>query len=347
MTFRKSIVTALLFLVVISGAYSAYWFYARTIVAESIDRWTGLRRAEGYEIAFDPPEFAGYPMRIRVILGQPRIQRGEFSWRAEQLRLESRPWNFREIRADLEGKQWLSLSGKSQPITLDAGEAVVVARFSSSGRPVDADLLFRDLELSDPKGKIQARIAEVWLEATAPEIPQPAHTDKSLTISLSTTEISLTEDVAPSLGQQISKLRADLNVKGALPRRVSNAALETWRRSGGTVDVDWFHVVWGKVDLRAKGTVALDAQSRPLGAFSSDIRGHNHILDALVERKVIERKTVTFAKIGLSLLAKSPPEGGVPVLTLPVTAQDGHLYAGPVKILDLAPIRLPAPVPPR
>ncbi len=346
MTYRKAIVMPLL-LVIAATAYTGYWFYARATAAEMINDWVTQRRDEGYDIAFDAIEFGGFPLLIHADLNQPRLRRGEFSWQGERLSIEFRPWNFRRIRADFKGKQLISLTGGRPPIALASKEAAIVARLSSNGRLADADLLLRDLELSNSDGKLEARVAEIWVQAKVPETTPAKHTDKNLSLSASAAEIVLSELVADSLGREISKFRADIQLKGPLPRGAIKDALDVWRRNGGTLDIDWFHMVWGPADLRAKGTAALDAQSRPLGAFTADVRGYNHVLEALVARSVLERKTVTLAKIGLSLLAKSPPEGGEPVLTIPVTAQDGHLYAGPVKILDLAPIRLPAPAPPR
>ncbi len=347
MPFRKSIVIALLLPIVASVAYSGYWVYARDTAIDIIDRWAEQRRAEGYKVAYDPPELTGYPFLIRARLNQPRLTRGPRSWHGEGLRIEFRPWNFRRIRFDFIGRQWLTPDAANPTMLLVPGEAAIVASLSDSGRLIGANLLVRDLHYSEPEDRTRARIAEIWLEATAPETTPVKHSDNNLAVTLSAANIVLTDSVAETLGRQISKLRADLQLKGPLPGGTAKRAIEAWRDSGGTLDVDWFHIVWGQFDLRTKGTLALDAQVRPIGAFSTDIRGHNTALDALVARKILEQKTVALAKIGLSLLAKSPPEGGPSVLTIPVTAQDGHLYAGPIKILDLDPIRLPALVPPR
>lgn len=329
-------------LIALAAAYTGYWFYARTIALQVIENWTEHRRAEGYTVAYDGPETSGFPLLVRAVLENPHLQRDAMAWRGERLRIELQPWNFRRIRIDLEGKQWITSKAGAARMTLAPAEAAVVATLSDSGRLADAALLVRDLTLSDPDGTSLLQAAEVWLEATAPAVPATSHEDASMALSLSAADILLPEKVDGPLGRTMSKLRADLQVRGNVPGGALAEALEAWRRSGGTVDVDWLQVNWGEFDLRAKGTIALDAEARPLGAFSTDIRGYNHALDALVAHAVLEPGAATMAKIGLALLTKSPPEGGPPVLTLPVTAQDGHLYAGPVKLLDLDPIRLPA-----
>jgi len=336
---RKSIIA--ITLIAILGAYIGYWFYARNVAVQVIDNWAEQRRAEGYTVKYAAPEIGGFPLLISAQLDTPDLRRDAFAWRGDRMTIEFRPWNFRKIRIDLEGEQSLTLKNIADRITLAPEEAAIVATLSESGRLADATLLVRDLQASDPAGASLLQATEIWLEAKTPETAPASHADESLTLSLSAADIVLPENIKGPLGRTLSKLRAEFRIRGAAPGGNLAKALEVWRKSGGTVDVDWFQLNWGKLDFRAKGTLSLDAESRPLGAFSTDIRGHNHAVDALVAHGVLELGTATMTKIGLSLLAKSPPEGGPPVLTLPVTAQDGHLYAGPLKILDLDPIRFP------
>ena len=336
---RKTAIAVTLFAIL--AAYTGYWFYARSIAVQAIDNWAEQRRAEGYTVGFAAPEIGGFPLLIRAVLAKPHLQRDALEWRGERMKIELQPWSFRKIRIDLEGKQWLTLQEGAERMTLAPSEAAIVARLSETGRLDNAALLMRDLQVTNPASVSLLQAAEIWLEAKAPQTPPASHADESLALALSAADIVLPKNIDGPLGRNLAKLRADLQIRGAVPGGAFAEAVETWRRSGGTVDVDWFQVNWGELDLRAKGTVALDDQSRPLGAFSTDIRGHNHAVDALVALGVLELGTATMTKIGLALLAKSPPEGGPPVLTLPVTAQDGHLYAGPLKVLDLDPIRLP------
>lgn len=335
----KSVIT--ITLIAILCAYTGYWFYARNAAVQVIDNWAEQRRAEGYTVKYAAPEAGGFPLLIRARLNAPHLQRDAFEWRGECITIEFRPWDFRKIRIDFEGEQSLTLEKNADRITLVPAEAAIVATLSEAGRLAEATLLVRDLQASDPAGASRLQAAEIWLEARVPKTPPVSHADESLTLSLSAADIILPEKIEGPLGRTLTKLRVELRIRGAAPRGSFAEALEAWRESGGTVDVDWFQLNWGKLDFRAKGTLSLDEELRPLGAFSTDIRGHNHAVDALVAHGVLELGTATMTKIGLSLLAKPAPEGGPPLLTLPMTAQDGHLYAGPLKILDLDPIHLP------
>ena len=93
---------------------------------------------------------------------------------------------------------------------------------------------------------------------------------------------------------------------------------------------------WGSALGRKIKTLRADI--KVLGALSADIRGHDAALEALRAASMMSDMTASMAKIGLALLARTPAEGGAPVLSLPVTAQGGALYLGPVKLLNLPKI---------
>jgi len=226
---------------------------------------------------------------------------------------------------------------------LTAGEVVAVAAVAASGRVAGATLRVRDPRLSGAAGEYRA--AEFWAEAALADPPPAAHTQTWLTLSLAATDATLPAALEPALGRKIKTLRAEFKVLGAIQGGPPRDAVEAWRKDGGTIEVDWLHVAWGTVDLRATGTLAIDAEGRPLGALSADIRGYAAALDALRKASVVTEKVANLAKIGLALLARKPPGGGAPVLTVPVTAQGGRLYAGPLKVLNLP--RVPLWVRPR
>ena len=106
-------------------------------------------------------------------------------------------------------------------------------------------------------------------------------------------------------------------------------------KPGGTVEVQWLQAVWGALDLRTVGTAALDDELRPLAAMTADIRGFAEALQALAAAGVISTATARTGSMALGLIAKPSSDGSPSVLTVPLTAQDGGLYLGPVRLTRL------------
>jgi len=345
MRFGKSLLIAILASLTIAVAHSGYWYYARGLALDLIAGWLDARRDEGYRIAHDPMQSEGFPFAIRVLLAQPSVVApdGSWRWQGARLALEAQPWNLHRFRLEAHGAQDLTIEREGAPyrITMEPKEATSIVAFWRDGQPKSASVLLREVRVSGDPGDWQA--AEVWIEATRPESPPAAHTETALTLSVAGAGVELPAHVAAPLGHMIETLRGDFRLLGLVGNGPVGQVVERWRRDGGTVEVPWLRVVWGRVDLRAQGSMALDEDWRPMGAFSADIRGYAAGMDALADTAIIEPKMATMAKIGLALLAKRPPEGGDPVLTVPVTAQSGQLYAGPVRISDLPRIRFSAP----
>lgn len=344
MPFRKTLLIAALAVAVVAVAYTGVWYYARGIALDAVTDWVAARRLAGYRIDHGPPRTGGFPFAVRIRIDAVSAATGDerWHWRGDSLVVEIRPWDFRHLRLEAFGAQRFMHrdGGAVTRMTLDARESVAIATFAETGRLTDVTLRIQDPRLSGDGGAFRA--AEFWLEAVIADPPPSVHTEPSLTLSVAAVDTVLPAAFGSVLGREIETLRAELKVLGTIAGGPPREALEAWRRDGGTVDVKWLHMTWGPVDIRARGTLALDAEHRPLGALSADIRGYAAAMDALRDASVVSEQTANLAKIGLALLARTPPEGGAAVLTVPVTAQAGKLYAGPVKILTLPRIRFSA-----
>ena len=78
---------------------------------------------------------------------------------------------------------------------------------------------------------------------------------------------------------------------------------------------------------------------QPVGAMTATVSGHGETIDALVAADVIRPRDGSIARLILTAMSKSPAEGGEPQIRVPLTAQDGYLSVGPVRLIPLPPIR--------
>ena len=104
---------------------------------------------------------------------------------------------------------------------------------------------------------------------------------------------------------------------GSLP-----ATLEEWRFAGGRVEVHTIEIKWPPFAVTASGTIALDRHLQPVGAFSARFQGFFEVLDALVVGGAARNRDASTARVVLGILARSPPGGDSPEISISVTAQD-------------------------
>ena len=155
-------------------------------------------------------------------------------------------------------------------------------------------------------------------------------------------EAEITERLRLPLGQTIARLDLDARLRGGLPRDFGKAAVEAWRRGGGAVEIEASDLRWGPAGMQAAGTVMLDEQMRLAGSLRTVLQGYAETVAALEAAQLIRRRDAATVHIALDLLARRGPDGAR-VVSLPVTARNGAVYFGPVRVFKLRPIPLWAP----
>ncbi len=115
------------------------------------------------------------------------------------------------------------------------------------------------------------------------------------------------------------------------------ALLGAWSKAGGTLELKSLIVDWGALGMTTSGTLALDAELRPLAALTAEIEGYGAVLAALADAGTLKTRDAKLATTVLDLLAKPAPDGAR-VLTVPVTAQNGTLFVGPLSLVKLGPV---------
>jgi hypothetical protein len=369
---RRALLLAAVALAAIVGAYAIYWHVAAATLAEGIERWAAERRAEGYEIAYGAPEIGGFPFRLEARLESPVIgspvpapETGGQRWRWAGLRLtlHARPWTPLDAEASAPGRHDVEIWTGAAPrrFVLDATEAVGQASFGTDGKVSAASARFADLLIAEADSEDRNLVAETASIAlqrgAAAETGAEGgdHTQPSLGFQLALGGLVLPPDAETPLGREVETLTIAGAVLGRLDAPPDAAggttgdlsdgrlrdALARWRDDGGTLDLASVVAHWGKLHLSGSGTFALDAALQPIGAMSTTISGHDAVIDALVAEGVVTARDGGLAKILLAVLSRPSPVDGTPELTAPLTLQDGHLWAGPAKLLRLPVIDWP------
>lgn len=335
MRYKVLVVVAL---AIAAALYAGYWYSAAELVRRGLLDWSAARRSEGYTIGWDRTEVGGFPFALRVtiekpIFGQSRIEPG-YEARGELLVGEARPWAL---------GQWHISAAQGGTLAIQPGPerpAIDVAAASLDGTVMpgqDGDAAMNagaDVTLAAERltvsGQTSLAIAHAMARARIPAGAVASHLQTWLSASLTLDGIALPAAVPP-LGDTVERIATTLAIKGTIPGGPRRQALAAWRDDGGTLELQSFALVWGKLTLDAKGTVALDAALQPLGALTATIRGYGEIIDALVATGDLKAGDAALVNVGLGLLAKPAPDGQYQ-LDAPLTLQNGQAYLGPVRL---------------
>ncbi|MGH6618809.1 MAG: DUF2125 domain-containing protein, partial [Alphaproteobacteria bacterium] len=222
------------------------------------------------------------------------------------------------------------------------GAAFLIAEVDNRGRVTQGALHVDDLKLMDAAGEDLLSAAKVRASTHLRGSGAVPHENPALDVWLEAKIVTLGPPVQSPLGARLDEVGFSAAINGALPDTFSKESVDAWRRDGGTVELALFHLAWGALDLHANGTMALDELMRPLGAVSAEIKGYGETLAALERAQILPRKTAAGSRLALDLLSRPDGSGGGRVVTIPVSAQNGALYLGPVRMVRLEPIPFPA-----
>ena len=312
-------------------AYAAYWHYMAGVLRGQLAPWAEARAAEGYLIHWDEVLVGGFPGSFRfdfTNLSFGTLRPVPIALNASSASAWAMPWNLRH---------WEFSAPGGGRLVEPSGTAGFEARrldgaVDVEGRTMSAlDLTALDLSGTGMAQGLKIGDAEAHIEL--PVAPPQSHTDTALGLSLQFGAASLPVTV-PGFGNTLSGFSVSGQLKGALPPGPFAAALAHWRDDGGTVELQSLRLRWGSLLLDASGTLALDNQLQPEGAFSAIITGQDAAVDVAVMTGTLKPDQANAVKAVLGLLAK-PDAEGQNAITLPLSIESQKLYLGPAKIADL------------
>ena len=143
------------------------------------------------------------------------------------------------------------------------------------------------------------------------------------------------EEIAQPFGPEIELVQGRIDLLGAPPRGPARQAAEAWRDGGGTVELGGVALRWDGLDISGEGKLALDGELQPTGAMTLSVQGFETVIDTLVAKGAIKPGPAATARTILGLMARTPEDGGAPVLKAPLTVQKRKLFVGPVRLAEL------------
>lgn len=323
------------------AGYTAFWFVAAGEIENRIDDWAEEQRAQGVSIDADKTDVSGFPLRFSVKLDNPRVtnDRAGWTWESRDMRAEMRPWNFSEVRVVpgqinamryFDGTAWREVLCQIEDgqilLTLDGDQRISNVTLDMGGITVNG-------LWPDGAARIERLRGHGLANGGAAE-----HNGEALMAALEAENIYLPDGLNDGLGDNLAFLNFNASLFGPIPDS-EPVSIVHWRDSGGTIELNSFRIRWGPLGIESNGTLALDSDLRPIGSLTADIIGYGDVIDALIMSNMIPLGDAFLAKVAFNMLAEKDENGGPPVLrSVPVTAQDGTVFVGPVKVAQVPAI---------
>jgi hypothetical protein len=319
-------------LLVLLGAYTAYWLVVARRITDGVAAWAQTERAEMVDASWEKIGVAGFPFACRVELENAVLRDGRLTpppeLRISALSASARPWDFASWRLMAPAGLSAVLAGGSErpplKLTAHAADGVLTAD------PEAGTSLWLNLEdiTAEAGESVAIASADAWV--ILPAKPPRSLGESTLGVALDLRQVQL-PGMTSVLSDTIDELAFGITVKGAVPSGKLAQAVSEWRDAGGTVELDNLHLNWGGVGATASGTIALDRELQPIGGFSGAIEGYDQILTGLVQSGRIRAVDAGLARLALAMLAKAGPDGR-PEIKTAFTIQNGEMFLGPAKL---------------
>jgi hypothetical protein len=319
-------------LLVLAGAYTAYWFVVAGQIKDNVDAWAQSERSEKIEVSWQGITVTGFPIAFRIELDRAALRDNAVNpppdLRISSLSGTARPWDFADWQLQAKAGFSIELAGAGEraptKLTTQTADGVV------SIEPEGGWKLWLRLQDAAVEAANRVRISSADGWVIVPSKPPQSRAEPALGLAWNLRQVQLPVPVGP-LGDTIEQLDFDITVRGDFPSGKLAQAVASWRDAGGTVELDNLDLRWGGLGAVATGTVALDQELQLIGGFSGAIQGYDKVLTALVQSGHMRAADAGLARIALTMLAKAGPDGR-PEIRTAFTIQNGQMFLGPAKL---------------
>ncbi len=342
-TYRLAVAASLL-LLLLSATLVGTWFWARHALDGGIARWRAEQLERGYDIAYAGPEFGGFPFSLSVTFREPRVTTPQgLTWRGPPVHGEAKLWDPLTIDLRFPGLHRLTLPEdlRHRQADVSAEQAAGRVVLQADGRVDSATVDLGVLRLSG------AELETVSLQRLTARLGplRPGNNAGGSGAALDEVDLvgeALFLELPPGrggpLGDAVARLSFDSTLVGGIPRGKPRDALPAWRDRGGRWRFHHLVALWGPLDLKAEGRLALDEALRPAGLFEAQLKGAGRIIDSLIDAGKIKPEAALAAQLALVAMGRPDGETGESVISAPISLRQGLLYLGPIPLFPVAPV---------
>lgn len=319
----------LVIVLVLAALWSGYWFVGSRALERGVEQWFVAQTGRGITAERADVAVQGFPNRFDLTVTEPRLadpQRG-LSWQAPFVQVFAMTWKPWHLIAALPDSQTVGLPGQTVDVSssrlrgsliVTPGTDLTLDRSTVEGDNIRlasdrgwstavARLLF-----ATRRDAADAAAHEIFLEATS-ITPDQAFRMEMKSVS--------------DLPELIDRMRVDARAGFSAP--LDRFAARTQPRLQ-RLDLREAGLVWGRLTLSAKGSVAAGPQGVAEGRIDIRVSPWRDLVPVLVAAGVVKAEVAPTVERWLELMAAQGTDREV--LEVPLTLADGRMALGPIPL---------------
>jgi hypothetical protein len=311
--------------------WSGFWWWNASMRDRAIEGWLAERRTDGWIADAGDVRVRGYPSRVDTIVTGLELADPEagWSWRADELQVLSLSYKPHHVIAVLPGTQVFSTRYETVTAASERLRGSVIFRPNARLELDHMTFEIEGMQLEGSQGW-SAGIGKAILATRQAADGTPFAHD----FAFNAERLALPEAVGAGLGTagmlpaEIGPIAIDATL--AFDRPWDRPALEEGNPALEGVEIRDLSLSWGKLDLRGRGALRVDAEGYAEGRLDLRARNWEAMLDLAENAGALDPTIAGAARAGLGLVARLA--GDRDALEVPLDFEGGTARLGPVVI---------------
>ena len=339
--FRLSWILSL-FLAGLLLAYLSWWIGA-LYLSHKENQWIDDKRNNGWKIEFSERTKTGFPLRwrsnYREITIKTPFEKKSLHWSSKYVFFDWSPLNPRDLSVVAGGKTSTKAFNQSQEKLYELSFDGLNIEISTAEHDLKRYTFFSERIETPGRNLSSVIFHNPKFNLTLSPKEYEKGIPKFARLNVSVEEIELPNQSKDSAYFPIKQLvlRGDIygNYRTKLRPR---EALSEWRQSGGAIKINELKADWGGINFQSVGTYSVDQELRLLASLKIEASGFRKLFQSLAKTGVLQDSDLFLLQMVLISFGAKDTGNNKDKISVPITAQDGWLAVGPIRLLKLRPI---------
>jgi hypothetical protein len=315
--------------------WSGWWWFVSAARDRALTGWLDERRAAGWVAEAEDVRVLGFPNRIDTIvtgldLADPQAG---WSWKADEFQILSLAYRPNHVIAVLPGTQVMATPYETVTATSETLRGSVIFRPTPRLELDHMTFEIGGMDIASDRGWT-AGIGEAILATRRAEDGPPNAHD----LAFNAEDLELPGVVEAMRGGELLPAAigtVSLDATLGFDRPWDRASVEAGNPTLESVRIRDVSLIWGKLDLRGRGTLEVDADGFAEGRIDLRARNWEEMIDLAVSAGALDAGVAGAVRTGLGLIAQLAGDGDA--INVPLDFESGQARLGPV-VIGPAPV---------